>query len=85
MCVCCYPSFLLSYAVRLLVRNVISLLNTVLLCVSLPQAKLLTRLLDAANGMAYLHSRGILHGELCCVYCKQTGRECVQNGQRCMV
>lgn len=21
--------------------------------------------MDAANGMAYLHSRGILHGELC--------------------
>lgn len=25
------------------------------------QAKLLSRLLDAANGMAYLHARGILH------------------------
>lgn len=30
-------------------------------CCCTPQAKLLSRLLDAANGMAYLHARGIMH------------------------
>jgi serine/threonine protein kinase len=33
------------------------------LCVRL-QAKLLSRLKDAANGLAYLHKQGVVHGDL---------------------
>jgi serine/threonine protein kinase len=28
------------------------------------QARLLSRLLDAANGLAYLHDQGVIHGDL---------------------
>jgi len=35
-----------------------------LCCITCLQAKLLARLLDAANGLAYLHSQEVVHGDL---------------------
>ncbi len=33
-------------------------------CFVFLQAKLLSRLLDAANGLMYLHGQGVIHGDL---------------------
>lgn len=40
-----------------------TLCKNIVCCVPL-QAKLLSRLLDAANGLAYLHKQGVVHGDL---------------------